>query len=277
MTASARYGAYGLALKGVDEAAELLLPAPDSWHSVEIVRLIGAPTANGAIYAPDHAELELQTGGRIEIEREPTVVTFTTPRKLDADALVHPFLAPAAAVVNHWLGREAFHAGAFSVAGATWGLIGPRGSGKSSTLAALALRGVPIICDDVLVLEGPKPLPGPRTIDLREEAAVALEAGAPLGVAGARERWRLRVAQLDAVPPLAGWIHLEWAVETSVERVAGAEKLRRLASERVLDISAAAPESFLEVAALPAWSFRRPREWTSAAGAIERLLTVIAA
>ena len=43
----------------------------------------------------------------------------------------------------YWLGRESFHAGGFVVGGKTWGILGGRGSGKSTTVARLALAGAP--------------------------------------------------------------------------------------------------------------------------------------
>ena len=97
------------------------------------------------------------------------------PAPLSADELVHPFLAPAAALFAHWHGREGLHGGALALGGTAWGVIGDRLGGKSSLLAALAVSGTDVVCDDVLVLDGREVYPGPRTVDLREDAAAALE------------------------------------------------------------------------------------------------------
>lgn len=145
----------------------------------------------------DHAQLRLRNGGEIAIDRRAGRVVFRVPHPVRADELVHPYLAPAAAVIARWLGRESIHAGAFAGRDTAWGLVGGRGAGKSSTLAWLARAGMEVLCDDMLVLEGRTPLAGPRSVDLREDAAARLGAGEEIGLTGARERWRL---QLGPVP-----------------------------------------------------------------------------
>ena len=98
---------------------------------------------------------------------------FEVPHPVRPDELVHPYLAPAAAVIGRWLGRESVHAGAIAVDGRALGVVGARGAGKSSTLAWWALDGGEVLCDDLLVLDGRATFVGPRSIDLREDAADA--------------------------------------------------------------------------------------------------------
>jgi hypothetical protein len=133
--------------------------------------------------------------------------------------LVHPHLAPGAAVLARWLGRETLHAGAVLAGGGAWAMLGDRESGKSSTLDWLAAHGHPVLADDLLVLDGSDVLAGPRCIDLRADAAQRLGAGEPLGVVGTRERWRLRLGPLASSAPLRGWGILDWGDDVAVEPV----------------------------------------------------------
>jgi hypothetical protein len=266
------FGAYGLRLSGVDEASGLLVPAEAGWPEFELVTRRGNPRRDEEYLDGERAELKLRTGGEILIDRVAGTITFVTPRELDVNEVIHPYLAPAAAALARWFGRESFHAGAFVANGATWAVIGQRGSGKSSTLGRLALQGVPVVCDDMLVLEAARPFAGPRSVDLRADGAEALGAGQALGVVGARERWRLELEPLGEIPPLRGWIHLEWGEAVGLKPLSGAEKLRRLTPERGLRVPLRDPAALLELAALPAWTFRRPQSWESLSDAVENLL-----
>ena len=52
--------------------------------------------------------------------------------------LVHPVLATVGAVFAWWRGDVVFHGGAVVIGDGAWGLLGERGTGKSSLLAGLA-------------------------------------------------------------------------------------------------------------------------------------------
>ena len=130
------------------------------------------------------AQLRLQTGGEMRIEREPGLVVFRMRRPLSESELIHPYLAPVAAVAAYWFDRESFHAGAFVVDSGAWGVVGEREAGKSTLLASLAPRGITILTDDMLILDGNVPFPAPRSIDLRPAAAQHFGVGEPLGIMG---------------------------------------------------------------------------------------------
>ena len=115
-----------------------------------------------------------------------------------------------------------------AVGGTAWGVIGDRLGGKSSLLAALAAGGTDVVCDDVLVLAGREAFSGPRTIDLREDAAAALGVGEEIGVAGARERWRLQLPPLGRPLSIGGWVFTDWADDVRMERLPASETLVRL-------------------------------------------------
>jgi hypothetical protein len=210
------------------------------------------------------------------LDRNRGRATYVVPRRLRAAEIVHPFLAPVAAVMAYWLGRESFHAGAFVAGGTAWGVIGDRGSGKSTTMAELALAGVPVLGDDLLVVGGRTAFVGPRAVDLRADAARRLGVGENVGVVGARERWRLQLPGADPETPLGGWIFLGWGDRVEVAPASASERVIRLHAGRGINLPPRDPDAMLELASLPAWELRRPKAWRSAGDALERLLDAVA-
>src|SRR5687767_8737930 len=221
-------GAYGLRLSGLEAAEELLVPVSETAPAYESESEVGRPAPDPEFVDDDRGELLLRSGGRILIDRTAGRVSFVVPHEVRPDELVHPYLAPAAAVIGRWHGRESIHAGAFAVDGDVWGVVGEREAGKSSTLAWLAMAGVDVLCDDMLVIDGRTPFRGPRSIDLRADAAERFEAGEAIGVTGARERWRLRLDQAPDGQTLAGFLLLTWGDRVEVRALGASERLQRL-------------------------------------------------
>jgi hypothetical protein len=269
-------GAYGFRISGADGARELLVDAPPDWPELALERRLVdvAPPAQDTV-GPDFARLPLQHGW-VELSRKEHRATFALRTAVPDGDLVHPYLAPAAAVAARWAGRESFHAGAVLMNGGAWGVLGDKETGKSSTLAWLALHGHDILMDDLLVLDGDDALAGPRCIDLREEPAARLRAGEPLGFVGLRERWRLR---LDPVPPrvpLRGWVTLAWGDRVEVEAVRSADRLLALLPLRSVRLVPPAPDALVRLASLPVLQLRRPQVWESLPDAAEALLAAVA-
>lgn len=270
-------GAYGLRVAGLAAAADLLGHADDRWPGVVIEQRLN----EGAMSTVDHlggrsARLSLPALGRIELEREPGRATFSVVRRLAPAELVHPYLAPVAAVVGRWHGRESFHAGAVAEAGRVWGILGARESGKSSTLARLAREGREIVCDDLLVLDGSRVFAGPRSIDLRSDAARRLRQGRAAGVVGARERWRLTLPPLGGELRLQGWIVLRWGDAFAVRHPTPTETFGLLAEHAGLRIGPSRPETLLDLAGYPCVEVRRPRGWRSLGRTVQAVEAVIA-
>jgi hypothetical protein len=269
-------GAYGLRIVGLPDAGSLLAPASPDWPLIDVAVEVGELEAHEEQLHDDRARLRLKTGGWIELRRDPGRARYIVPAPLTTDVLVHPYLAPAAAVFTHWHGREGVHGGALAIGGTAWGVVGDRLGGKSSLLAALAVNGTDIVCDDVLVIDGRIAYPGPRTIDLREDAAAALEVGEPLPDSGTRERWRLRLGALDRQLTLGGWLFAEWADELELRRLPASETLARIYRNRSITVAPKDPTAFLQLSSLPAWELRRPRSWASLPETLELLLGVLA-
>jgi hypothetical protein len=270
-------GCYGFRIGGVEGAGDLLVDAPPSWPQLALAAAVAGPGGAPAmdVVGPRSAQLPLHAGGWMEIERDGPRITVRLPRRPDDEALVHPYLAPGAAVLARWQGREAFHAGAVLAAGGAWAILGGRESGKSSTLGWLAAEGHTVLADDLLVLDGQDALAGPRCIDLRPDAAARLEAGEPLGVVGTRERWRLRLGPAAASVPLRGWVELGWGDEVAVEPVRGAERLTTLIPHRSVRLEPPRAGALMELASLPLLRLLRPRRWDALPHAAERLLAAI--
>jgi len=255
---------YGLALTGLDLGQELLVPAPDLWPTIAIV------VEQGLV--EDAREYADEAGGTVRfadavahIQREPAKAVFRFAGEPRVEAVIHPYLSPVAGLLAHWHGREALHAGGYVHDGGVWGMIADRGGGKSSTLAQLALEGVPIVADDLLVVDQDAALAGPRAIDLRAEVSAVLGVGEPLGVLGTRSRWRFRLSPVESALPLCGWIFLEWGATFSVEPTSPSERLERLGAQRMIRRRPPDPTSLLRLASYPGFVIRRPASLESLA------------
>lgn len=268
-------GAYGLALRGMEAARSLLVPAEPDWPSFELVRRRGYGSGDMLDRVSESsAELQIQNGGQIHIDRRAGRATFMTPRPTRIEELVHPYLARVAAVTAYWLERESFHAGALVSDGGVWGLLGERTSGKSSMLAWLALQGLEIVSDDMLILSDGHVFAGPRSLDLRGDAAASLGAGEPLGVAGGRERWRIKLGPVGEGLPLRGWIFLSWGADLAMQRLTASERIARLATHRGVRLPPR-NAALLDLAMQPGWELTRPRGWDVLGRSAELLLETI--
>jgi hypothetical protein len=270
-----RQGAYGFHFPGLEAAAGKLVAAPAAWPSVTVSVRRGNPARQSLSVGEDRAVFPVEAG-IIVVDRSRREATFEFLEPPTVDELVHPYLAPAAAVFAWWAGYQTFHAAAFLANGGAWALMGEKEAGKSSTVASLALAGHAVICDDLLVLHEGRAFAGPPCADLRADAATWLGAGKRVGVRGpSRERWRLQAPPGDAETPLSGWIILGWGDEAELSPVRPAARLRRLSAYRTFGSKIPDPSIMLDLAALPMWELRRPRRPSSLSGSIELLLKAV--
>jgi len=265
-------GCYGLELPDWPDTEPLLIPAASGWPYLEvsIAPLPDAlPDATGV--APSEAEVAL-IGGRLRMQRDPLQAEFFLDRPIDSGALVHPYLALAAGIACHWLGRQVFHAGAFIADGGAWAILAEKQGGKSSTLAWLDGHGYDVLADDLLVVTDGIALAGPRCIDLRTTTANALGVGDRLDGADGRDRWRLVTRATQTAAPLRGWIVPEWAEDVSLHPVPPAERLACVLGHRSVLSRSEDQEAFLELAARPCLRFARPHGLATMGAAIEAML-----
>jgi hypothetical protein len=275
--AKVAYGAYGVELRGLPSLEPWLLPTLAGWPAIEVERRVAPPSRRGGFYCDGRMEVALASGGRIVVERAAARASVTSAELPSDEELIHPYLAYIAAAVAHWHGRrESFHAGAFVAGGGAWGLAGTRELGKSTTLAWIELEGGSVVADDVLVVEDASVFAGPRALDLRADPARRLGRGRSLGVVGTRERWRIDLRPIAQTHPLCGWIFLAWGERAELVSVPAHERVRRLAALRMVTMPPSEPARLLDLAALPAWEFRRPQGLDSLASSARYLLAELA-
>lgn len=270
-------GAYGLTVEGLAGAGSLLVAdPPGDWPTWRLSACRGDGAGDAHVGA-DSATVPLHPAGRLDLQRDSRRATLTMPEPPGDEALAHPYLAAVAAIAALWHGRLAFHGGAFGHRGRAWAVLGDKGDGKSSMLAALAAAGVPVLADDLVVVDGGDVLAGPRCIDLREDAAAALGAGRPIGSAGGRERYRVALGPVPAAVPLGGWLTLGWADAVAVATPPAHERLPTLLDAMALQTMPSDPARYLDLAARPLLALRRPRDHgalaatvAAAIGAVDR-------
>ncbi|HEX2085252.1 MAG TPA: hypothetical protein VHF89_06180 [Solirubrobacteraceae bacterium] len=249
-------GAYGLAISS-DPPLPHLVAAPPAWRGLEVRQ--ERRRAEAAVHAvrAERASIAIAPGMRAEVDRGTRTAVLVADEPWPPAALTHPFLAAPAGLFAWWEGREALHGGAFAGAAGTWALLAPRGGGKSTTLARLALEGVPVVADDLAVVDAGVLAAGPRCLDLTPEAAHRL------GVDGARDdarstKVRMTLPGVAPETPLAGVVHLAWGDRVELVPVPPAERLARLVAHRFTWRDPADPVALLDLAALPAYELRRP-------------------
>lgn len=257
--AVAEHVAFGFRIEGLETDA-LAGATPPDWPRLRVRRRVGSAVPQVTHLSDGRADLELADDGWLSLDRDEATATYLTDRDIDADRLVHPLLSPAAALMARWLGREAFHCGAFLAAGAAWGLIGANEAGKSTILAAMALSGTPVLTDDLLVVDrAGVAYAGPRCIDLRELDVVGGDVATRVRPVRTGTRQRLALPPVHAAAPLRGWFFLDWGDVIEAMPCSARERFLRLGAQRRWPMLAADPRALLELASLPAWTLRRPR------------------
>jgi hypothetical protein len=274
-------GVYGLRIAGslLDEQIERdqLVEAGATWPRWEIS---WEPPTDGEArgtspverWSPDRAELAAQPSGRTVIDRILRRTTLFLAEPPLPQAVIHPYLASTGVVAGHWLGKTPFHAGSFEFGGRAWGVLGGREMGKSSLLMSLHRFGIPILSDDLLVLNGEVAYAGPRCLDLRQSAAEHFEAGEYIGVVGTRDRWRVALPPVRSEVPFGGWVLIGWSDEVSFDAPPPSHRLSALAAHRGLIAHGAPADGLLDLLEYPMVLFARPQDWDHLDGATAQLL-----
>lgn len=209
--------------------------------------------------------IHLLSGGWLEIDPSGGRVTFVVPEELEDEELVHPYLALAASSICVAEGMECHHAGAFVVNGGAWAVVGDREAGKSTLMAALSLRGVPVLTDELVVVSDGLVQVAPRLVDLRQPSAEHLGVGDSLPSVRPGGRWRLPLAPTSPAP-LAGWVHLAWGEAIELRPLGLVERVGRVAA-----LGVNRPADTLGLVSLPAYELVRPRTLASLEGTLDLL------
>ncbi len=127
------------------------------------------------------------------------------------------------------------HASAIACNGAVFAFTGGPGAGKSTLVAALANHGLPMFCDDTLVLDLSDPdrimcLPGHKRLKLREDAFAITGAKRAEKVSRTYGKYYADPAAgvVDTAMPIAELFFLEEGAKFQVARISGAERFLRM-------------------------------------------------
>jgi hypothetical protein len=120
------------------------------------------------------------------------------------------------------------------------------------------------------VVEGGMAFAGPRTLDLPPASASYLgREGEP--VRGG-ERLRIPVEAVDAEVPLRGWFTLSWGDRVEAEALSPGERIARLIEHLRIRLDGNRSGSLLDLAELPGFELRRPRQLEALPEAGARIL-----
>ncbi len=277
MGAHGARGAYGIALGPPlgHHPALRELPNPSAF-----LRLNDCTEAPPAAHQGDrrHMRVALADGTLLEVRAREGVLYdgFLSggPRR-EADDLIHPYLAPIAALIHRWGGVPALHGAAVVTDNRALALIGDREAGKTTTAAAMVhRRGWTLLSDDLLVVERGEALAGPTSLDLRPSGAELL------GLTGEIVRNSERVRRLEHDGPnlsakLIACVHLEFGSRNTLTSMPMQDRLGRLAQQLYWPSLPGSPHDLLRLASLPHFLLQRVG---GAAGlaATESLLTEVA-
>lgn len=267
--------AFGFRLHGLPTRSLTPADRPD-WPALHVHRQVGDTGA-----APGHlddcsARLALGAGDWLELDRSTRAATYRTAAAVDEDTLIHPRLAPAAAVMARWLGREAFHAGALLTQRGAWAIAGANEAGKSTILASLAVGGTAVLTDDLLVVDrAGVAYAGPRCIDLRAPHVVQGAAADRFRPVRGDTRRRMDLPAVADAAPLRGWVFLEWGPGIEVLPCPADARLSRLLAQRRWALQPVDPRVLLDLTALPAWILRRPRSAAHLPAVVELLRQIV--
>jgi hypothetical protein len=272
--------AYGLRVEGLGTPPDLALRGAEAWPAIHFrTELTDDPLAQESEVRDDGATI-VNPAATLLVDRARAEVQVRSARPVPEADLVHPCLWPVAAVFARWRGAETLHAGAFVQEGGAeaWAVMADSNGGKTSFLAMLALTGIEVLADDLLVVEGGDCVAGPRSLDLRPEVVERLQLGAQVTTpVRSTSRRRLSLAPCDARWPLAGFIELGWGEEVAVERLEPVPALTALARHRRVRGLGTGFTQLLDLVDRPVLRLTRPHGWASAGEAVQRLQEALGA
>jgi hypothetical protein len=268
-------GMYGLRIGGLAaEAKGSLVPVADDSPEVAVSVALGTSLVALERRYEGRVIIAAERGALLDIVREPPSATVLLQRWPSPRMLVHPVLSIVAAVHSRWRGALTLHGGAFAVEGRAWAVLGQKNEGKSSLMASLARRGVPVLTDDLVVVDSGHVLAGPRTVDLRPDAVEHFPEAEYIGAIGTRHRYRISLAAVPPRTPLAGFITLAWGTKegASLRALPLGDRLRTLTNHEATPLAGPQPPELLFPALeLEMLELRRPKGWDLHSAALDLL------
>lgn len=134
-------------LEALDNPSETLrtLPACEETHDPAFVL---SSLGSGQFF-----QLYYSDGCRFVIDAATARIWGSPGPSQDMHDLAPYFLGPIMGYLLRRRGVTALHASAIAVDGKAVVFIGAAGAGKSTTAAALALRGIPVLCEDIAAID----------------------------------------------------------------------------------------------------------------------------
>jgi hypothetical protein len=240
--------AYGTRIFSELPESLLALHEADHWPSLDVV------------LEPDPEPLPSEytfatAAGTVCLSKDLDRVRLPRRGPCDVDTAVHPLLSVAAWMRARLMGLEVLHAGAVLTGRGAWLVLGDKEAGKSTLLAQLHAEGLPVVADDLAILDAGHVYSGPRCLDLRSDMRRVLGIGRSVRSA---ERWRVDLPPVAAEHRVAGFVELRWSDRYGVTAVEPCERLARL-----LEASGRRPRrdptEMLELGTLLYYLVERPR------------------
>ena len=162
---------------------------------------------------------------------------ITVHRGADADTSVEALWLNGSvyAAIASMNGLLPIHASAIAVDGEVFAFTGPAGAGKSTLVAALGRHGLPMFCDDTLVLDLSDPdrvicLPGHKRLKLRDDAFELTGAAREEQVSKSHEKHYAEPAGgiVATALPISDLIFLEEGAELRISPILGSERFMRV-------------------------------------------------
>ncbi len=271
-----RSSAYGMNFTGLPEPERALLGGPlEGAPDVELSWRWATAVNDKMLERDGEAIMMFRRSHGAAMCRDPLRIEFHLPGPA-GDQIAHPLLTTPAAVLARWLGNVTLHGGAFARSNGSWIVLAEKEGGKSSTMAGLALRGLEVLTDDLVVVDpAGELLAGPRCVDLRSEPAARLAVGTDLGTVS-RARHRFVVAPPTPRTPLAGVVLLGWGGETAVDvqQIDLVDRLPHLHAHELGPFGRQDPVGLLSLACLPMFRLLRPRTWDSFDPCLDALVSL---
>jgi hypothetical protein len=132
---------------------ELLEASPEIWYASPYLDERGEPVLMAwKLGGGEYFRLRYSDGAEFLLDRRGTQIWFTWPDTLTIEDMAVYLLGPVLGLVLRLRGTVCLHASAICVGEKAIALVGAAGSGKSTTAAAFARMGYPVLSDDIVAL-----------------------------------------------------------------------------------------------------------------------------